>query len=119
MTLHTRRDIFQAIADPTRRAIIDLVATKPQNLQSIAGHFEISRPAISQQIKILVECGVVVVTRQGRETYCSANLRPLHQVSDWMDKHRKLWEGRFDAIDRIFEEKKKSARTHNRKRPKH
>ncbi len=74
-----RRDVFQAIADPTRREIINLIAYEPLNLNSIADNFKISRPAISQQMKILIECGLVEVKQQGRERYCEAKLDELRQ----------------------------------------
>jgi len=99
-----RRDVFQAIADPTRREIINLVAYKALNLNTIADNFDVSRPAISQHIKILTECGLITIKKQGRERYCEAKLQPLHEVADWVEKYRKLWEGRFGALDKLLEE---------------
>ncbi len=75
-----RRDVFQAIADPTRRAIIALLATAPLNLNAVADKFEISRPAISKHIKILTECGLVTIRQDGRERYCLPNLEKLNEV---------------------------------------
>ncbi len=98
-----RRDVFQAIADPTRREIINLVAYKALNLNSIADNFAVSRPAISQHIKILTECGLIVIKKKGRERFCEAKLQPLHEVADWVEKYRKLWEGRFTALDNLLE----------------
>ena len=106
MALQSRRDVFQAIADPTRREIINLVAFNPLNLNSIAENFDVSRPAISQHIKILTECGLIVIKKQGRERYCEASLQQLAEVSDWIEKFRKLWEGRFNALDDLLEEYK-------------
>ncbi len=103
-----RRDVFQAIADPTRREIISLLARKTLNLNSIADQFEVSRPAISQHIKILIECGLIEVTKQGRERYCEAKLQKLEEVADWVEPFRKLWSGRFDALDELLEQMKKS-----------
>ena len=103
MALQTRRDVFQAIADPTRREIISLIAFNPLNLNSIAENFDVSRPAISQHIKILTECGLVVIKKQGRERYCEARLQQLNEVSDWIEPYRKLWEGRFDALDNLLD----------------
>ncbi|SRR5258708_21465067 len=104
--MHTRRDVFQAIADPTRREIISLIAYKSLNLNSIAENFEVSRPAISQHIKILTECGLIVIKKQGRERYCEARLQKLNEVSDWIEPFRKLWGKRFDALDNLLTELK-------------
>jgi DNA-binding transcriptional ArsR family regulator len=101
-----RRDVFQAIADPTRREIINLVARQSLNLNAIAENFEVSRPAISQHIKILTECGLVVIRRQGRERYCEAQLLKLAEVSDWIEPFRQFWSGRFEALDDVLEELK-------------
>jgi DNA-binding transcriptional ArsR family regulator len=98
-----RRDVFQAIADPTRREIIDLLARNPQNLNSIADNFSISRPAISKQIKILTQCGLVTITRQGREHYCSANLKKFNEVATWIDKYKKFWNTKLDALGEFLE----------------
>lgn len=102
--MQTRRDVFQAIADPTRRAIINLIAYKPLHLNAIAENFDVSRPAISQHIKILTECGLVVIKKQGRERYCESKLKGLHEVSDWLERYRILWATRFDAIDDLLVE---------------
>ena len=102
--METRRDVFQAIADPTRREIINLIAHQSLNLNSIAENFEVSRPAISQHIKILTECGLVIIKKQGRERYCEASLKQLNQVSDWIEQYREFWEGRFDAMDNLLSE---------------
>jgi len=99
-----RRDVFQAIADPTRREIINLVAYQSLNLNAIAEKFDVSRPAISQHIKILTECGLVILKKQGRERYCEAKLNQLSEVSDWIERFRKLWEDRFNALDNVLEE---------------
>ncbi len=101
-----RRDVFQAIADPTRREIINLVAYQSLNLNAIADNFDVSRPAISQHIKILTECGLIVIKKQGRERYCEAKLQQLGEVSAWVEKYRKLWEGRFSILDTLLEELK-------------
>src|SRR3954467_9688282 len=106
MALQSRRDVFQAIADPTRREIINLIAFNPLNLNSIAENFDVSRPAISQHIKILTECGLIVIKKQGRERYCEAKLQQLNEVSDWIEQYRKLWEGRFDALDNLLDQLK-------------
>lgn len=99
-----RRDVFQAIADPNRRAILSLLATKKLTLNGVAENFRISRPAISKHIKILKECGLVVIHQQGRERYCEVKLERLKEVSDWVEKSRQLWEGRLDRLDEYLKE---------------
>ncbi len=101
-----RRDVFQAIADPTRREIIGLIAHQPLNLNTIADNFDVSRPAISQHIKILTECGLIVIKKQGRERYCEAKLQKLNEVAEWVEPFRKLWAGRFDALDDLLNKMK-------------
>lgn len=80
-----RRDVFQAIADPTRREIIALLAQQKMNLNSVVENFLISRPAISKHIKILSECGLIIIKQQGRERYCEIDLEKLTQVSGWVE----------------------------------
>jgi DNA-binding transcriptional ArsR family regulator len=99
-----RRDVFQAIADPTRRAILDLLAEQPLTLNGIAEHFDISRPAISKHVKILVECGVVAVRQQGRERYCEVQVDKLNEVTNWVEQYRAAWEQRFDRLDEFLRE---------------
>jgi DNA-binding transcriptional ArsR family regulator len=94
-----RRDVFQAIADPNRRAIIHLLASGKLTHNGVAEHFDISRPAISKQIKILTECGLVMITQQGRERYCEANLTTLAEVSRWVEQYRIFWNQRLDALE--------------------
>ncbi len=113
MPTQTRRDVFQAIADPTRREIIQLIAAQSLNLNAIAEKFDVSRPAISQHIKILTECGLIIIKKQGRERYCEASLQPLNQVATWAEKYRQMWEDKFDVLDELLikmqaKEKKKS-----------
>ena len=110
-----RRDVFQAIADPTRREIINLVAYQSLNLNAIAEKFDVSRPAISQHIKILTECGLIIIKKQGRERYCEAKLSQLGEVSDWIERFRKLWEDRFDALDSMLEEMKAKPKSKQKK----
>jgi DNA-binding transcriptional ArsR family regulator len=99
-----RRDVFQAIADPNRRAILSLLASKRLTLNAVAEKFPISRPAISKHIKILRECGLIVIHQQGRQRYCEARLDGLKEVSDWVEKSRQLWEGRLDRLDEYLKE---------------
>jgi len=99
MTTETRRDIFQAIADPTRRKIIELLSAQPMNLGTIAEHFEISRSAISQQIRILDECQVIETRREGRETFCSIRPKELKRIADWAQRYAPLWEEKIEAFE--------------------
>lgn len=94
-----RRDVFQAIADPTRRAIIQMIAHQSLNLNAVAENFDVSRPAISKHIKILTECGLVIIKQQGRERYCEAQLHRLHEVSDWIEEYRMFWTKKLEALD--------------------
>ncbi|HWB62403.1 MAG TPA: metalloregulator ArsR/SmtB family transcription factor, partial [Chitinophagales bacterium] len=94
-----RRDVFQAIADPTRREIINLIAHQSLNLNTVADKFEVSRPAISKHIKILTECGLIVIKQQGRERYCEAQLDKLSEVSDWVETYRKFWTEKLDSLE--------------------
>ena len=102
-----RRDVFQAIADPTRRAILDLLAQQSLTLNGVAEHFPISRPAISKHIKILTECGLVVIHQRGRERICEVQLDKLNEVSDWVEQYRLTWERRFDRLDVLLQELQK------------
>lgn len=99
-----RRDVFQAIADPTRREIIALIANKNMNLNAVAENFMISRPAISKHIKILVECGLVSVRQEGRERFCSARLKDLHEISDWLEPYRQFWESKIDNLEKYLDQ---------------
>src|ERR1700739_1725018 len=94
-----RRDVFQAIADPTRRDIINLVTHKSLNLNAVAENFSVSRPAISKHIKILTQCGLIVIKQQGRERYCEARLEKLHEVSHWVEQYKKFWNEKLDALE--------------------
>ena len=102
MSIEARRDVFQAIADPTRRQIINLIAHKSMNLNTIADNFDISRPAISQHIKILAECGIVVIRQQGRERFCEAKLETLSEVYDWVDQYRQYWNEKFNSLGKYL-----------------
>jgi DNA-binding transcriptional ArsR family regulator len=104
-----RRDVFQAIADPTRREIIHLIARKPLPLNSIAENFAVSRPAISKHIKILTECGIVTIHSRGRERYCEARLQKLSEVSQWVDHFRVYWNQKLDALGEFLEKEEAAA----------
>lgn len=93
-----RRDPFQAIADPTRRKIIELVSVQPRSLGQIAEYFDISRPAISKQIKILEECGMIRVQQQGRERWCYMEFSTLKEVANWVMKYELYW---IESVSRM------------------
>lgn len=97
-----RRDIFQAIADPNRREMINLLSSRPMNLNSIAEHFEISRPAVSKHIRILTECGIISIRQQGRERYCHTDLSQLKDVVDWAGQYKAFWSGKLDALENFL-----------------
>ena len=102
-----RRDVFQAIADPNRRAILGLLARQKLTLNGVADNFRISRPAVSRHIKILAECGLVVVIQHGRERYCEVRMDKLSEVTDWVEQYRQMWEQRFDRLDDVLLEMQK------------
>jgi DNA-binding transcriptional ArsR family regulator len=105
-----RRDVFQAIADPTRREIINLIAKQSLNLNAVAERFDVSRPAISKHIKILTECGLIIIKQQGRERYCEAKLQKLNEVSEWVEQYREFWTSKLDALENFLAmDAKKSA----------
>lgn len=93
-----RRDVFQAIADPNRRAIIHMLTAEPMTHTEVARHFDISRPAISKHLRILQECGLIEIEKEGREKYCRARLQSLHEVSDWVEQYRTFWTNKLDAL---------------------
>jgi DNA-binding transcriptional ArsR family regulator len=99
-----RRDIFQAIADPTRRNILGLLATKAMTPNAIAEHFASSRQAVSKHIQILAECEAIDQRRTGREIYYYFNPKKMKEIDQWLDPFRKLWEDRFDQLDKILTE---------------
>ena len=110
-----RRDVFQAIADPNRRAIIGLLANQKLTLNGVAARFDISRPAISKHIKILTECGLVVIHKQGRERYCEVRMDRLNEVAEWVEQSRRVWEQRLDRLDEYLSELRKKEKKHGEK----
>lgn len=112
--METRRDVFQAIADPTRRAILGLLAMQALTLNALADNFDISRPAVSKHVKVLTECGLIEVKQQGRERYCEARLEKLNEVSEWVAQYKQFWENKLDALEaylnKIQKEKKHAKR---------
>lgn len=111
-----RRDVFQAIADPTRREIINILANKSLNLKAVAGQFDVSRPAISKHIKILAECGLVVIHQQGRERFCEARLEKLNEVSGWIEQYKNFWNAKLDALENYLEKSRPDKTKHVKKK---
>ncbi|HEX6192533.1 MAG TPA: metalloregulator ArsR/SmtB family transcription factor [Chitinophagaceae bacterium] len=101
-----RRDVFQAIADPTRREILNMTAAESLNINAVSGQFDVSRAAIYKHIKILTECGLLVIKQQGRERYCEARMGKLNVVADWVNQYRKTWEARLDSLEMYLQEMK-------------
>ena len=99
--------IFGSLADPTRRVIIDMIAAQPQNVNAIAEKFDVTRQAISLHIKVLADCGLLVVKKQGRDHFCEAKLDKLGEVSAWVDQYRRQWEDKIDALETYLEKLKK------------
>jgi DNA-binding transcriptional ArsR family regulator len=102
-----RRDIFQAIADPTRRMIIHKLSQGPLNITQIGKNFDISKQAIAKHIKILNECGVISMSQKGREQVCEAQLGQLDEITDWITESHKLWNQRFEKLDKFLAATKK------------
>lgn len=98
-----RRDVFQAIADPTRRQIINMVAHQSLNVNAVAEKFDVSRTAIYKHIKLLTECGLIEVKQKGRERFCEAKLEKLNQVSDWVAQYKQFWEQKLDSLENYLD----------------
>ena len=97
-----RRDIFQAIADPTRRAIIALIAMQAMTPNAIADHFDSTRQAVSKHLRILTECELVKQQPQGREIYYSLEIEKMKEIDIWLEQYRKIWESRFNQLDQLL-----------------
>src|SRR5687767_4372795 len=106
--METRRDIFQAIADPTRRAIITLIAFQAMTPNAIADNFNTTRQSVSKHLQILTECELVKQEQQGREIYYSLEIEKMKEIDKWLNKLRKIWETRFDQLDKVLSTMKKS-----------
>ena len=113
--MKARRDVYQAIADPTRRAIINMIAGAPKNMKSITEEFDMSQQAISLHVKILVDCGLIDVTQQGRERVCVARLEQLSAVDEWIGQYRKHWESKLDSLDKYLQKLKRERNGKKRK----
>lgn len=102
-----RRDVFQAIADPTRRAIIALIALQPMTPNALAEHFDTTRQAVSKHLKILNECELVKQEQQGREIYYQLEIDKMKEIDKWMEQFKKIWENRFSQLDDLLKTIKK------------
>ena len=102
-----RRDIFQAIADPTRRAIITLIAVQAMTPNAIADNFHITRQAVSKHLRILTECELVKQEYKGREIYYQLEIDKMKEIDKWIDQFRKIWETRFNQLDNLLSTMKK------------
>ncbi|OMP77918.1 helix-turn-helix transcriptional regulator [[Flexibacter] sp. ATCC 35208] len=105
-----RRDIFQAIADPTRRAIIGLLAMQAMTPNGIAEHFQTTRQAVSKHLRVLTECEVVKQEYQGREIFYHLEIQRMKEIDKWLEQFRQLWETRFDQLDNVLATLKKNKR---------
>jgi len=97
-----RRDIFQAIADPSRRAILTLIALQAMTPNAIAEHFDTSRQAISKHLRILTECELVQQKKEGREIYYQLEVKKMKEIDKWLEQFRKIWESRFNELDKVL-----------------
>jgi DNA-binding transcriptional ArsR family regulator len=97
-----RRDIFQAIADPTRRAILALIALQAMTPNAIAEHFDITRQAVSKHLRILTECEVVKQEQKGREIYYQLEIDKMKEIDKWLEQFRAIWESRFNQLDKLL-----------------
>src|SRR5687768_18493369 len=97
-----RRDPFQAIADPTRRAIILLIASQAMTPNALAEHFSSTRQAVSKHLKILSECKLVKQKHEGREIYYELNATKMTEIDNWLEQYRKIWENRFSELDHVL-----------------
>jgi len=110
-----RRDVFQAIADPTRREILGMIAHKSLNINSVTENFDVSRAAIYKHMKILSECGLLEIKQQGRERFCEGRLDRLNEVSDWVEQYREFWEARLDSLE-IYLAKLQKEKKHGKRK---
>jgi DNA-binding transcriptional ArsR family regulator len=97
-----RRDIFQAIADPTRRAIVTLIALQAMTPNAIAEHFDTSRQAVSKHLRILTECELVKQEQKGREIYYQLEIDKMKEIDKWLEQFRAIWETRFNQLDKLL-----------------
>lgn len=102
--MNLRRDVFQAIADPTRRAILLLVATQSMTAGAIASNFDTARPTVSKHLQILTECELLEQTQNGREIYYLINAEKMKEVADFIEPFRKIWDDRFNKLETVMKQ---------------
>ena len=105
-----KRDVFQAIADPTRRAIIALIALQAMTPNAIAENFQTTRQAVSKHLRILTECELVKQEHKGREIYYSLEIDKMKEIDEWLERYRSIWQARFDQLGEVLEVMKKKKR---------
>lgn len=105
--MEIRRDVFQAIADPTRRAIIALIALQAMTPNAIADNFNASRQSVSKHLRILSECELITQEQRGREIYYSLEVDKMKEIDQWLEQYRKIWETRFNQLDNVLATLKK------------
>ena len=105
--MHLRRDVFQAIADPTRRAILVLIASQSMTAGAIASNFETARPTVSKHLQILSECELIEQEQNGREIYYHLNPKKIKEIADFIEPFRKMWDDRFNKLESIMNTYKK------------
>ncbi|MEZ5422486.1 MAG: metalloregulator ArsR/SmtB family transcription factor [Pyrinomonadaceae bacterium] len=110
-----KRDVFQAIADPTRRAIIALVAVQAMTPNALAQHFDSTRQAVSKHLRILTECEIVTQEQKGREIYYRLEIDKMKEIDEWLEQYRKIWESRFEQLGEVLEVMKNDQRTKKKK----
>ena len=110
-----RRDVFQAIADPTRRAIIALIALQAMTPNALAEHFDTTRQAVSKHLRILTECDLVQQEQRGREIYYSLEIEKMKEIDEWLEQYRKIWESRFEQLDTLLTNLKQQEKQEGKK----
>jgi len=103
-----RRDVFQAIADPTRRAIITLISLQAMTPNAIAAHFDSTRQAVSKHLRILIECELIIQEQKGREIYYQLEIQKMKEIDNWLEQFRKIWETKFNQLDDLLTTIKKT-----------
>ena len=99
-----KRDVFNAIADPTRRSILMSLTQKPKNVNALANQFDMTRQAVSLHIKYLQECGVISIKKEGRERHCNLEVEQLTEIADWLEPFRKMWTDKLNQLDQLLGE---------------
>ena len=107
--MNLRRDVFQAIADPTRRAILLLVASQSMTAGAIAANFNTARPTVSKHLQILTECELLAQQQNGREIYYRLNAEKMKEVANFIEPFRKMWDDRFNKLDAVMKKYKKDS----------